>query len=387
MAPLSEKYLASLAARNAARDARGDNASDATKLVRRITTDQPCWNCGYNRRGLIEGRACPECGAGADSAGGADGGRDAAGGAGTPATGRARFAAPPDPLLTLPAADRVRRGQAARIAGIGCLVAVFAAWFVLVQRIFGVGTSAAMLADPLVNVSLLRCAATATWAVAAWMTLTPGIWRSAGWAPLGLRPVVLGVMIAWPVCSLGPLVAAEMTTGPVRLVEGLSFLGRMAGAVATAVALVVLSSVCLLAECNDASERFKTAAFVTVPVGGFWLLGSVEMPATIVFGMIVLVLIPWSILMWKAMLALFELSEHLRWSVAVAEQAAGRADRVAEKRAALERQASATVRDLPTGKPVRRMRADDAVCRACGYALRGTRAGARCPECGDEGLG
>jgi len=287
------------------------------QFQRKIDRDLPCPGCGYNLRGLNYGRACPECGLAIEPP-----------------------AADQDVLLAGngPGRAALRVGLA---AAFGCLVVVVAARFVLFVGGFkGVNPE---LARIYLTTGLVL---SVVWTIAAWLITPRRLGRH--WPRMRqLRLVIRGTQPLWVagyVCWLLAIVNND---------DQLAVWGRVLRFLAGVGTIVLASTLCRVAGAagREQAARRLNAAVWLLPIttllpqlfprqmAWFWLfpLG--------------LLLLLWAWVMMLFALGVLELRRHMSWAGAHASDGRTRSQRVAETRAAVDRELEASIRPLPPSPP------------------------------------
>ncbi|MHC4769791.1 MAG: hypothetical protein ACYTEI_13930 [Planctomycetota bacterium] len=283
----------------------------------KVEGDLPCTECGYNLRGLNYGRNCPECGLAIEP-------EDAVGDVLRAASWSSRGA--------------VRLGLT---AAFGCLVAAVAARFVLFFGGF-TGISPELARTYLATGLVLSVA----WTIAAWM-ITPRRLDGRRSGMRALRLVVRSTQPLWVVGYVCWLVA--IIDGDDQLAawgRGLRFLAGV-GAIVLA---VVLCRVAGDAGREHAARRLNAAAWI-LPITT--LLPQLFPRDMAWFGLIPLglLLLLWAWVMMLYALGVLDLQRHVSWAPIHAAQARTRSRRVAEKRAAADRELEASIRPFPSLPP------------------------------------
>ncbi|MHC4140823.1 MAG: hypothetical protein ACYSUF_02730 [Planctomycetota bacterium] len=283
----------------------------------KVEGDLPCTECGYNLRGLNYERNCPECGLAIEP-------EDAVGDVLRAASSSSRGA--------------VRLGLT---AAFGCLVAAVAARFVL---FFGGFTGISPeLARAYLTTGLVLSVA---WTIAAWM-ITP---RSLDGRRSGMRALRLVVRSTQPLWVVGYVCwLVAIIDGDDQLAawgRGLRFLAGV-GAIVLA---VVLCRVAGDAGREHAARRLNAAAWI-LPITT--LLPQLFPRDMAWFGLIPLglLLLLWAWVMMLYALGVLDLQRHVSWAPIHAARARTRSRRVAEKRAASDRELEASIRPLPSLPP------------------------------------
>ncbi|MHC4082161.1 MAG: hypothetical protein ACYS15_07450 [Planctomycetota bacterium] len=282
-----------------------------------IDQDTQCEYCGFNLRGLNHGRNCPECG----------------------------LAIEPED------ADRDRllatgwSGRGALRLGLGaafvCLVVAVAARFVLFVGGFkGISPE---LAKAYLTTGLVL---SAVWAIAAW-SITPRRLDRQGSGMRALRLVVRATQPLWVAGYACWLVA--IIDGGDQLAAWGRVLRLLAGVGAILLA-VVLCRVAGEAGREQAARRLNAAAWI-LPITT--LLPQLFPRDMAWFGLIPLglLLLLWAWVMMLYALGVLELQRHVSWAGTHAARARTRSQRVAETRAAAERELEASIRPLPSSPP------------------------------------
>jgi hypothetical protein len=284
---------------------------------RKVEGDLPCPGCGHNLRGLSHGRNCPECGLAIEPD---DADRD-----------------------VLLAASWSSRGvlRVGLAAAFGCLVVAVAARFVLFVGGFA-GISPALAKAYLATGLVLSVA----WTIAAWM-ITPRRLDRRGSVMRALRLAVRGTQPLWVVgyvCWLAAIIDGDDQWAAWG--RGL----RLLAGVGAIVLAVVLCRVAGDAGRERAADRLNAAAWI-LPITT--LLPQFFPRDMAWFGLIPLglLLLVWAWVMMLYALGVLELQRHVSWAGTHAYQAHTRSQRVAETRAAAERELEASIRPLPSSPP------------------------------------
>jgi hypothetical protein len=300
-----------------------------------------CVGCGYARRGLRPGVACPECGM-------------------APAGGR-RPTDSEDPLLQgLDDAGRRRVQRGLRLITAVLLVAG------LTPAVRWIGATVIAIAGGGATgfgpgMAVIEAVAIGLWFAGVLLALPPAFWDEAGepdfsaWPGLRWRSRALAGTAVW---GLAAAAGAALDLGGATLDGAWATLrlvveaaAGLAGLAAAWVLLRKLARVAARAELSPADDRLATAAWFGVPLAA--ALGL--MPATITWlGLIlllVLLLVPWTAILLRAALGSAAMVGHLAWADRIGEQAAGREDRIAARRAELDAGVRASIRPLPGERP------------------------------------
>jgi predicted Zn-ribbon and HTH transcriptional regulator len=340
-----------------------------------VETSTPCGGCGYELLGLRRGGACPECGSPVPIAIG----------------GTERV----DPFLRLDTRQRARVRMGATLAAVALLAVAVEPLVTLVAGVVAAVTGGGGLLFP-VGVRVVRFAACILW-IAAGLTAAPtAIWTGPGWLGRAGRGPVLALLVGWGVGQMlllavayeaGTRAVGAAAPGWTVTASGLSVGLRLLGGAAAAVVLLVIARAAEDAELEPGAERLLTGAMV-LPVLGFviWLIPN-TMPWIFLLAYLLMFLLPWAWFAWRTGIGMLGVAQHVAWASRIGAQAAGRDDRVAATRAALDEQWRQRVRPLPgDGAAIPRHRGAGVTCADCGYDLRSTPVAAPCPECGGQAI-
>ncbi len=304
-------------------------------------TDRFCSDCGYNLRGLVGGRNCPECGCPEFET------EEEWSSEVRSEVSRSRR---PRRDLTLRGEEtertrwRIGFAMAASAVAAALTARVLLFLIAIVTAVTGAG-----LVGPRMMLMYHSALAVNTlmFIVAVWM-LTP---RSIDQHDRRLRvPRLLarGLVLFWipayACLMLGLLASAGSTLPEVMRVPNQVL--RLLAGLGVIVAAGVLHVIAEDAERDDAARRFNNVTwFLPWPT---LLLGLVPSVITWVTAILVgFVLFFWGWLMMTFFFALREMHGHTRWASVHAVQAVGRDERIAVTRARLQREADSGVRAIP----------------------------------------
>lgn len=284
---------------------------------RPIDLDLSCPGCGYNLRGLKEGKRCPECGLAVEAR------RDEG-----------------DPLLAggWSGPRKMRAGLAIAFL---CLVMAVAARLVLfVGGVARIGTG---LAGGYLLAGLVLSAA---WTVAALLLTPPRLDRHWSW----MRPVRRVIRVSQPLWVAGYLCWLMGAGNSSDLLIDAGRVLRLVAGVGAVMLAFVLCRIARTVEREDAARRLNAAV---------WLLPIATLLPQLFRGSVAwFTLIPFFLLLllWAWTMTLFargvlELQRHVSWSMIHAAESRMRDQRVAETRAAADSEIEASIRPVPPPLP------------------------------------
>jgi hypothetical protein len=312
-----------------------------------IKDDRPCPHCGYNLRGLPEGRVCPECG------------RDPTPGASddSPASAGEVLRRPLVDVIGI-ASEAERRRWRIGLTMAAVSVAAATAGRVVFFLLSIPGPSAVIEGIHLGAALLLSLA----WVVVAWCLLPARlvyIWSwTASWRWFVLATQWLWV-IAYGAATLdrfGAVAAGQ--AGVVLTVEILAFFIAGVGAL---VLVYLMRHVAEEAEIEPAAGRLNLALWLLPIAAPLAVLAAWAFPTSMgnpsrsPWGLVSLILVlppvltltAWGWMMTLLALGLWQMQRHTYWVRRLALEAEGRDERIAEKRRQLQRQAGEQIRALP----------------------------------------
>jgi len=297
-----------------------------------VDDDRPCTGCGHPLRGCREGGACPECG-----------------------TRIAVAGEVVDPLLRLGPEERGRVRLGTGLLAVAMLVAGVLPILLLATAIFVIHLGG------LGSIAGLRLLSHGTavvlgglWTAGVWLALPAAARAAAGGLPRAARPAMglaaAGWTIGWAVMLVGLLGRGDASAAPPVWLEAMTWpvpALRVLGGLSAAGVLLLLARLAERAELEPGADRIATAAWVLPPLGLLmWVLPN-EMTLMGFLLHAVLVLAPWTLVAVLAALGLRSIGRHLAWTARHAREAAGRAERIAARRAEMDAELRARVRPLP----------------------------------------
>lgn len=307
----------------------------STRYIRPIQDeDDPCPTCGYNLRGLPVGSKCPECG-GVPT--------DETATQYEPASAQARVKRRPrlvDIILVSGDEDRKRWKVGLTLACL-CLIGVIAAR----MGYFALGIASAPVDMYYLGAGFLVAIA---WFVAVVLISPKSIEKHFPKLKALRRAVVVTQFLWIPAYALWLLSNAGVPINAKVLMVGYIGLRAIAGIGFIALGQLMVF-LCEEAELDWAARRFNTASWLIAFPS---LLGQVFVgPLQWIFIVLFFIVLAW----WCWMLSYYvlgfwQMRAHAAWSIRHARDAAGREQRILEKKRELERENEATIRALPVDR-------------------------------------
>lgn len=311
-----------------------------------IDDDRPCPHCGYNLRGLPEGRLCPECGQDPTLDGSA------------PYVSAGGVERHPLVDMFATATEGERRRWQTGLA--------IAAWCVIIAA----GARLLYFAASLLGGSrttdgvylTLGLALSIAWIVAAWHVLPARIgevWAwSRGWRQFALATQWLWIAgyLAWMLAALG-----KFTGSQAAALTAAQIIARFIAGVGALVLVFLVRHVAEEAEIEPAARRLNFAVWLLPILTPLAMLIALAFPTTIPgvqrspWGLLAVIFVlppvaflaAWVGVMGLLALGLWQVQRHTYWVKRIALEMEGRDERIAEKRRRFQRLAEAQVRALP----------------------------------------
>ncbi|MDY7110475.1 MAG: zinc ribbon domain-containing protein [Planctomycetota bacterium] len=315
-----------------------------------IEDDRPCPHCGYNLRGLPEGRVCPECG-GDPSPGASDAASSPVG-----ETARRPLV---DVFMTGPEEER-RRWQIGFTIAAWCVAAATAGrvLFFLVS----IPGDSAPVERTYLGFALL---AFLVWIGVSWCLLPARLGMVWPWTA-SWRWFVLTTQWLW-VIAYGAAMLDELgavAAGQARLVLTGEVIAFLVAGVGALVLVYLMRHVAEEAEIEPAAGRLNLALWLMPIVAPLAVMTALAFPTSMgnpsrsPWGLVSLILVlppiatlaAWAWLMILLALAFWQMQRHTYWVKRLVLEAQGRDERIAAKRRRLEREAGGQIRALPEGK-------------------------------------
>ena len=343
---------------------------------RRIDVDSPCPLCGYNLRGLVRGRKCPECGGLEGPAGPAPTpeeqdhqcyacGYDLRGlprGRRCPECGHGPGDSPRErerdygDTHSRPLHDAVLAGPLGerRAWRIGLALATACVALAMLARIgYLLATARGVASSLQLGYVLLGGANSIVWIVAVWLVTPASLSKHWRWMA-GPRWTARVLSLMWIVgywCAYARVAAAGAAGGwgaapvPATVVLG-DYGGRLLGGVGAMFVAYILGWVAGEAARIDAARRLNAVVWL------LWIptLLAQAFPGRIAWFTVILlglVLFFWSWLMALMAMGIGELHQHARWGHKLAPGTGDRAARIERMKRAIDEEVGATVRPLP----------------------------------------
>jgi hypothetical protein len=287
-----------------------------------IDRDLHCASCGYNLRGLMTGRNCPECGQIISLTRSLD-----------------------DPLLS-GTLDERRKVQ------LGLTLIAFCAIAVAACRIgFPVAWSLAWGRQPMWHYIVFGLAMSVMWAAGAWLITPPRLGPShARLRPVrrlirATQPLIVVAYLCWLLVEAryAGTTAGDRLTGCALLVS----VPAAAGMLLVGVWLVVLAEDAGL---DAAAGAINLSLWVVPILSAIVIFIPLQLPF-FALAFMMIVLLAWAWYMVKFARGAWEMQQHVTWAIRLSADGYGRPHRVAQTRAELDEQAAAIVRPLPPRGP------------------------------------
>jgi len=315
------------------RAAGHDAPSGGHALRDTIDRDLECPHCGYNLRGIPRGSKCPECG------------NDPFVGESMQQHLRRPINAPP--LRTLVDAMGAAGSRERRRWQLGLTLATLCVLGAIVARWMFYSTAFSMaVAAPTRAYLLFGLVNSVVWTIAVFLILPSSLdrhWprlRPLRWGILATQLLWIPAYLLWIADVLGAAGAnATLLSAGQVLLRGLAGLGF----IALGQAMVFI---CEEAVLEKAAQRLNAGSWlIAIPtLLGQAFVGSIPWIALVLLG---LVLIWWTWMLALYALGFWAMREHVKWHGRHLAAAAGREQRVAEKRRLYEGKAAERIRPVP----------------------------------------
>jgi hypothetical protein len=314
---------------------------------REIVDDRPCPHCGYNLRGLPEGRSCPECGGDPTSGSSEESYVSSAGVTRHPLV---------DIFTTAPEEERGHWRIGLSMAA-GCVAAAAAGRIVVF--LVSVPGGGALIAKIYLGLAILLSIA---WIVASACMLPTRLAHVWPWMA-SWRGFVLATQWLW-VIGYGAAVFhrfGSFSGGVASLLLTMEVIAWLVAGVGALVFVFLMRHVAEEAELEPAASRLNLALWLLPIAAPLVIVTTLLFPASMgslprsPWGLVSLYLVvppaimlaAWAWLMILLALGFWQMQRHTYWVRRLAVEAEGRDERIVEKRRQLERQAGGQVRALP----------------------------------------
>lgn len=320
-------------------DVELDDRADAPGRPGTIERDVECPHCGYNCRGIRWGSKCPECG-------------------GDPFGGRTEreYEVSAAPLRKLVDAMGVAGPAERRRWRTGLTLAALCVSAVIAARLLYFATAfVSAVGAPTSGYLVFGLFISAVWTVSVFLIMPASLDRH--WPQLRLlRAAILFTQALWVPAYVFWIADVLGGTGMnASLLAACQYLLRALAGLGFIALGQYMVFICEEAGLETAARRFNTASWViAVPtLLGQAFVGSIPWIALV---LLFFVLAAWSWMLTLYVLGFLEMRRHVTWHGRHLAEAAGREERVAEKKRRYEAEATKNVRpdspDLPDDHPL-----------------------------------